>query len=102
VSRPVRWSRDALDELKAIGRTIARDNPAAARNVAQKIRATASALGTRPIGRSGRIAGTYEKSVTGIPYILVYTIQSIVGEEAIVILRVIHTARNWPKETWPQ
>jgi addiction module RelE/StbE family toxin len=102
LTRSVRWSRDALDELKVIGQTIAQDNPTAARNVARKIRAAGSALGVRATGRGGRVTGTYEKSITGIPYILAYTIHGIAGEEAIVILRVIHTARNWRNDSWPQ
>jgi len=102
VSRPVFWSRDALEELKDIGRVIARDNANAARNVARKIRKTVANLGVRPIGRRGRVSSTYEMSVSGLPYVLAYAIETLVGEERIVILRVIHTARNWPDESWPQ
>jgi addiction module RelE/StbE family toxin len=102
VSRPVVWSRDALEELKDIGRAIARDNANAARNVARKIRETAANLGIRPIGRRGRVSGTYEMSVSGVPYILAYAIETAGREERVVILRVIHTARNWPDESWPQ
>lgn len=101
MSRPVVWSRDALEELKDIGRVIARDNANAARNVARKIRETAANLGIRPIGRRGRVSGTYEMSVGGVPYILAYTIETGGREERVVILRVIHTARNWPDESWP-
>jgi toxin ParE1/3/4 len=101
VSRPVFWSRDALDELKDVARVIARDNPNAARNVARLIRGTGANLGIRPIGRRGRVTGTYEKSVTGVPYILAYAFQTVGGEERIVILRVIHSARDWPDESWP-
>jgi plasmid stabilization system protein ParE len=96
------WSRDALDELKGISRVIALDNANAARNVAQKIRKTAMNLGIRPVGRRGRVSGTYEMSVAGLPYILAYAIETLGGKERIVILRVIHTARNWPDESWPR
>lgn len=102
MKRRVFWSRDALDELKQIARHIAQDNPPAARRVAAAIRQTGSALGERAIGRKGRVTGTYEKSVTGIPYIVAYTISALPDNgEAVYILRVIHTSRQWEDESWP-
>jgi plasmid stabilization system protein ParE len=47
------------------------------------------------------VTGTYEKAVTGLPYILAYVITKTGGEEAVAIVRVIHTARDWSAETWP-
>ena len=53
-------------------------------------------------GRPGRVAGTYEKVVPGLPYILAYAIQPLPDSaELIVILRTIHGARDWPKGKWP-
>jgi plasmid stabilization system protein ParE len=52
-------------------------------------------------GRPGRVAGIYEKSVTRLPYILVYAITQAGGEEAVAIVRVIHTSRDWTAERWP-
>ena len=100
MSRTVVWSRDALEELKDIGRFIARDNPSAARRVGQKIRETAAGLGIRPIGRRGRVSGTYEKSINGLPCVVAYAIQIVGANERIVVLRVIHTARSWPRDSW--
>jgi toxin ParE1/3/4 len=66
------------------------------------IRAAGTALGERPIGRRGRVTGTYEKSITGVPYILAYALGPLPGgDEAIFILHVIHTARDWPEDGWP-
>ena len=45
--------------------------------------------------------GTYEKSVTGLPYILAYAITQAGDEETVAIVRVIHTARDWSAEKWP-
>lgn len=73
------------------------DNPRAAHRLADRLQAAADALGHMAIGRHGRVSGTYEKPVTGLPYIIVYGID----DEAITILRVIHTARNWPSDEWP-
>jgi plasmid stabilization system protein ParE len=78
------------------------DNPSASRRLADKLRETADALGDMAIGRPGRVTGTYEKSVPRLPYIIVYAIESRIEGEMIVILRVIHTARDWPEGGWPQ
>ena len=101
MKRPVIWSRSALDDLKAQVAYIAAENPAAALRVADVIRATATALSEIPTGRPGRVTDTYEKSVTRLPYIIAYAISSSPAGEAIAIVRVIHTARDWREEDWP-
>lgn len=101
MKRAVRWSADALTDLSGQVAYIASENPSAARRVADAIDRTALALGDMPIGRPGRVTGTYEKSVTGLPYILAYAITQTGGEEAVAIVRVIHTSRNWSAEEWP-
>lgn len=101
MNRPVRWSTDALADLADQIAYIAADNPSAARRVADAIGRTALALGDMPTGRPGRVTGTYEKSVTGLPYILAYAISRAGGEEAVGIVRVIHTSRDWSAGKWP-
>jgi toxin ParE1/3/4 len=102
VTRPVQWSRDALDDLKSQIAWIVAENPVAAQRVAERIRTTCSALGEMPTGRPGRVAGTYEKSVTRLPYIVAYALTRKAGREVVSILRVVHTARDWPDEEWPR
>ncbi len=102
MKRQVIWSRVALDDLKAQITYIAAENPAAAQRLAEAIRDTASALSDIPTGRPGRVAETYEKSLTRLPYILAYAITASATGEAIAILRVIHTARDWPAGQWPR
>ncbi|WP_157018140.1 type II toxin-antitoxin system RelE/ParE family toxin [Mesorhizobium xinjiangense] len=102
MKRPVQWSRGALEDLKAQMSYIATENPPAARRVAEGIRATGVALGDMATGRPGRVTGTYEKSVAGLPMILAYAITGKPGGEVISILRVIHTSRDWPPEGWPK
>ena len=102
MSRPVRWSTDALTDLADQVSYIAADNPSAARRVADAIDRTALALGDMPTGRPGRVTGTYEKSVTTLPYILAYAITQTGSEETVAIVRVIHTSRDWSAETWPE
>lgn len=101
MTRPVKWSRAALAELKADIAYIAQDNPTAARKVALRIRETGDALSEFATGHPGRVAKTYEKSVTGLPYIIAYAIDARGSEEAIVVLHVIHAARDWRKGEWP-
>jgi plasmid stabilization system protein ParE len=102
VRRPVTWSREALDDIKEQVAFIALDNPAAARRVADRIRDAGKALGEMATGRLGRLTGSYEKSVARLPYIVAYKLQQIAGRESVVILHVIHAARDWPDEEWPR
>lgn len=102
MTRPVRWSIDALTDFADQMAYVASDNPAAARRVAEVIDTAARSLGDMPTGRPGRVTGTYEKSVTGLPYILAYAISQTGSQEVIGIVRVIHTSRDWPAETWPE
>jgi plasmid stabilization system protein ParE len=102
VRRPVTWSREALDDIKEQVAFIARDSPAAARRVADRIRDAGKALGDMATGRPGRVTGSYEKSIARLPYIIAYGLRPIAGRESVVILRVIHAARDWPAEEWPQ
>ncbi|WP_420963019.1 type II toxin-antitoxin system RelE/ParE family toxin [Brucella sp. IR073] len=102
MKRPVIWTQDALDELRQQTEFIALNNPDAARRVADRIRDAANALGDTPTGRPGRVAGTYEKSLGRPPYILVYALKRTGDRETVVIVHLIHTARNWPAGGWPQ
>lgn len=101
MNRPVRWSSDALADLADQVAYIAIDNPSAARRVADVIDRTVLALGDMPVGRRGRVTGTYEKSVTGLPYIIAYAITQTGSGEEVAIVRVIHTARDWSAKIWP-
>lgn len=101
MKRPVAWARAALDDIKEQIAFIAQDNPAAARRVADRLRDTGAALGDMATGRPGRVTGSYEKSVRRLPYIIAYELRVIAGRECVVILRVIHTSRDWADEDWP-
>lgn len=102
MTRLVHWSRDALNDIKSQIIHIAKDSEEAATRIADRIREVGSTLGLRATGRPGRVTGTYEKSVSGLPYIVAYALAKRAGLEVVVILRVVHTARNWPSEKWPQ
>ncbi|WP_199085749.1 type II toxin-antitoxin system RelE/ParE family toxin [Bosea sp. ASV33] len=95
------WSDNARRDYFAILRYIAQDNPDAAERTVDAIEQAGNMLGEFATGRPGRVSGTYEKLVPGLPYILAYTIASQGEREVVAILRVIHTARDWREEDWP-
>lgn len=95
--RRVVWSVDAHRDYLDILRYIADDNPDAAERVVDAIEDAGNRLGEFATGRPGRVTGTYEKVVTGLPYIIAYALT----DEAVVIVRVIHTARDWLEDEWP-
>ncbi len=100
--RPVVWSDDARRDYLEILRFIADDNPLAAERVLAAIKKAGQELGEFATGRPGRVRGTYEKIVPRLPFIIAYALASHEGREAVSILRVIHTARNWQADDWPQ
>ena len=90
----VRWFRHALLDLEEIETYIAKDNPAVAVDVIVKIIKAVSLLKEQQgIGRAGRVPGTKELVVPGLPYIVPYRVKD--GE--VQMLRVYHTSRKWPK-----
>lgn len=93
----------ALANLREQIAFIAEDSPAAAHRVGDRIRTAGNELGRFATGRRGRMNGTYEKLVSGLPYLIVYTAREApTGRTMIAILRVIHTARDWPAGDWPE
>lgn len=89
----IRWFRQALLDLDQTEVFIAKDNPATAVNVVLTTIKTISLLGDQQgIGRAGRVPGTKELVVPGLPYIVPYRVKD--GE--VQVLRVYHTSRKWP------
>ena len=90
-------------KLDGIARYIAQDNPAAALEVADAIEKSVNALAAMPTGRKGRVSSTYEKVIPGLPYIIAYALGDEPRDhETITLLRVIHGARDWREESWPE
>lgn len=89
----IRWTTKALDNLDAAVEYIAADNPMAASKIAKKIWDSTQLLKAQPgLGRPGRVAGTRELVITGLPYIVPY----IERDGVIFILRIMHTSMKWP------
>ena len=95
----VHWTDPAQTDLYGIIEYLARDNPDAADRVELRIIAAIEGLTEHPRrGRPGRVAGTREFVVPGLPYIVVYTIAKArpAADPEVAVLRVVHGARRWP------
>jgi len=89
----IRWTGSALADLEAIGDFIALDNAVAAQRMVVGLIASVDALRDHPdLGRPGRLTGTRELVVSGIPYVVPYR---ALGDD-VQILAVFHGARRWP------
>jgi toxin ParE1/3/4 len=84
----------ARHDLERICQRIERDNPEAARRVAQAIYDGCARLKDFPLlGRaSARMPGRRELVLPPLPYIAVYRVE----EDAIEISRIFHGAQDWP------
>lgn len=97
--RNVVWAPEALRDLGEQIAFIAADNWQAAQLVRDRIGAAVELLAERPIGRPGRVLGTYEKRVVKTRYIIAYELPD---ERRLHILWVIHSSRDWPAGRWPE
>jgi toxin ParE1/3/4 len=89
----IRWSPTAVTDLKSIRDYIAKDSPAAARNVANQIKVSVNRLVEFPLSdRMGRVTGTRELVIPGTCYIATYIIQ---GNE-VQIAAILHGKQLWP------
>ncbi len=88
------WRETARADLLAIVDYISDDNPDAAQRLKDEIEEKIFKLPGRPkLHRPGRVAGTREMVIRP-NYIVVYAVDA----RAVVILRVLHAAQQWPQE----
>jgi toxin ParE1/3/4 len=89
----VKWLRKALQNLDDEADYIAKENPASAQLVVQRIFAAVNRLPDNPaLGHVGRIHGTRELVVPDTRYIIPYRVRPRVNQ--IEILRVFHSSRR--------
>ncbi len=87
----LRWDARALRDIEAIYEYIAREDPAAAKRILQRIEESIGRLLIIPMsGRPGVVKGTRLLAVPGLPYIVVHRVRG----EVVDILAVLHTARR--------
>ncbi len=90
----LRYSAQARSHIANIHRYIHDRNPTAAIRVIARIRQAAEGLREFPrIGHVGRVAGTHEWVVRGLPYIIVCQL-GMRGPDDVLILGVFHAAQD--------
>ncbi len=91
----IEWFVDAIDDLQALRHHIAQDNPIAAHRISKKILSALKILSEQPeMGRQGRVPNTRELIISDTPYIIPYRVKNGIIE----ILRVLHSAMQWPEQ----
>ena len=90
----LKWTRAASRDLDRVEEYISRDNPIAAVDTVLQIIRHVGMLADHPgMGRPGRVDGTRELTIAGLPYIVAY----IHRGDTVTVLRVLHGAMKWPK-----
>jgi len=94
--RPVRlrFTAEAREHIAGIYSYIRDRNPVAATQVVARIRFAAEQLAEFPrMGHVGRVSGTHEWVVGGLPYIIVYQTDAADTDE-VLILGIFHAAQD--------
>lgn len=92
--RQLFWTPQAIQDRDEIYAFIEADKPAAGLALDEFIEEKADRLVNYPLlGRSGRVAGIRDRGVHA-NYILVYD----APDDLMRVLRVLHTASQWPPE----
>ena len=88
------WGLRARQHLFDIAGYIRQENPPAAKRVANRIRRAANGLSKLPDRfREGVLPGTREYVVPGLPYIMVYQVES----DRVLIRALFHAAQDKPR-----
>ena len=83
----------AVADIDGLAAWVAKDSPQGARSVVEKILQTIERLALFPeMGHTGRDAGTYERGVSGTPYIIAYEVRK--KPSAVLVIAVVHGARD--------
>jgi toxin ParE1/3/4 len=91
---PIVWLPAAVGDLIHIRTYIADRDPQSASEIGERIDCTVSYLAVMPnIGRAGRIFGTRELVISGMPFLVVYRL----ANNRIEILRVLHGRQSFPE-----
>jgi toxin ParE1/3/4 len=91
----LKWSPRAELDRNEIFDHIEADSPRNAAEVDERIEIQVEELMRMPgMGRPGRVKGTRELVLRGLPHIAVYAIR----DDTVLILRILHGARRWPRQ----
>ena len=82
----IRWTKPANDDFLGIVAWIAANNPVAASSVGRRILDAVERLADFPLrGRPGRSPGTRELVISGLPYVVVYSVESADPRTAVIL-----------------
>lgn len=88
----IRWLSLAEKDLDALFAYLARDSLAVAEKEVARVLEEVARLQRYPaLGRAGRVPDTRELVIP--PYIVAYRVRG----DMVQILRILHSAREWPK-----
>jgi plasmid stabilization system protein ParE len=91
----IHWKKQAINDLIKIGLHIAKDSPANAAKMIDLIEGKVTPLAVHPhVGLTGRKRGTHELAAHESD-VVIYRVLT----KKIEILRVKHTAQQWPSAT---
>lgn len=94
MAKSVKWLRQALKNLEQAYDYIAEDDGDAAVGVVLKIQAATEQLAEfSMLGRAGRVEGTRELVISGMPYVVIYRVKG----NGVEVLRVLHSLRKYPE-----
>ena len=83
----------AIADIDGLSAWVAKNSPQAARSTVEKILQVIERLNLFPdMGHEGRDKGTYERTVSGTPYIIVYELRR--KPSAVLVIAVVHGARD--------
>ncbi|MFT4826580.1 MAG: toxin ParE1/3/4 [Cryomorphaceae bacterium] len=91
----LQWTEPATQDLDKIEEYISRENsPTIAIDIVLKVIETVEmVLPDHPrAGRMGRVAGTREFVVEGVPFVVIYR---QIGSDQLQLIRVLHDAQQW-------
>ena len=89
----VRFTLEALTHIAGIHFYIQSRSSQAATRIVARIFVAAERIGQHPrIGHAGAVAGTYEWTVTNLPYVIVYEVD--LNKIPVVVIGVFHGAQN--------
>jgi toxin ParE1/3/4 len=90
----LKWTHAASRDLDSVEQYLGRANPGAAIETVLEIIRHVGMLAEHPgIGRPGRVDGTRELVIAGLPYVVAYLHQG----DTVTVLRVLHGAMKWPR-----
>jgi len=91
------WLRAATQDLGELFDYLLDRDPGAALAIFETIQAQVARLADYPgMGRPGRVEDTRELVINQTAYIVAYTVDT--RRDAVIVLRVLHSARRWPEQ----